>query len=126
MQTRNNYGPVALALYVLWVRASSAFAQEPCDDVQPESCVTCHDNAGAAHQAVYDELYQDGVITVTDMAYEYSAPNTHVVTFTMTKEGEPFDPADADRVRMYFVPYTGSAFQYEPAADRLALTGTLT
>jgi OmcA/MtrC family decaheme c-type cytochrome len=44
----------------------------------------------------------------------------------MLKEGEPFDPADADRVRMYFVPWTGTAFQYEPAADRLALTGTMT
>jgi len=57
------------------------------------------------------------------MAYEYTAPNTHIVTFTMKKDGVPFDPADADRVRMYFVPWTGTAFQYEPAADRLALTG---
>jgi OmcA/MtrC family decaheme c-type cytochrome len=60
------------------------------------------------------------------MAYEYTAPNTHTITFTMLKDGEPFDPADADRVRMYFVPWTGMAFQYEPAADRLALTGTMT
>ncbi|MGB2863463.1 MAG: hypothetical protein WBC05_09080, partial [Sedimentisphaerales bacterium] len=105
---------------------SSVFAQEPCADVQPESCVICHSGAGADHQASYDELYQDGVITVTDMAYEYTAPSTHTITFTMMKDGEPFDPADADRVRMYFVPYTGTAFQYEPAADRLALTGTMT
>ncbi|MBA7469733.1 hypothetical protein ES707_05006 [subsurface metagenome] len=62
-------------------------------------------------------------ITITDMAYEYTAPSTHVVTFTLLKDGEPFDPADADRVRMYFVPWTGTAFQYEPAGDRLALTG---
>jgi len=60
------------------------------------------------------------------MAYEYTAPDTHTVTFTLLKDGEPFDPADADRVRMYFVPWTGTAFQYEPAADRLALTGTMT
>ncbi|MFC2039951.1 hypothetical protein ACFLTW_02090, partial [Chloroflexota bacterium] len=60
------------------------------------------------------------------MAYRYRAPNTHIITFTMTKDGEPFDPADAGRVRMYFVPYTGTAFQYEPAADRLALTGDFT
>jgi OmcA/MtrC family decaheme c-type cytochrome len=60
------------------------------------------------------------------MAYEYTAPNTHIVTFTMLKDGEPFDPADADRVRMYYVPWTGSAFQFEPADDRLALTGTMT
>ncbi|MEE9458807.1 MAG: hypothetical protein V3V84_03485 [Candidatus Bathyarchaeia archaeon] len=93
---------------------------------QPESCATCHDGAGDEHQASYDLLYQDGVITITEMAYEYTAPNTHTITFTMLKDGEPFDPADADRVRMYFVPYTGTAFQYEPAADRLAVYGTFT
>jgi OmcA/MtrC family decaheme c-type cytochrome len=71
-------------------------------------------------------LNQVGVITVTDMAYKFTSPNKHIITFTMLKDGEPFDPADADRVRMYFVPWTGSAFQYEPAADRLALTGTMT
>ena len=114
------------ALAVLLVGTSSVFAQEPCADVQPESCVICHSGAGAAHQASYDELNQDGVITVTDMAYKYTAPSTHTITFTMMKDGEPFDPADADRVRMYFVPWTGTAFQYEPAADRLALTGTMT
>ena len=93
---------------------------------EPESCVTCHGEAGAEHQDAYDELNQVGVITVTDMAYDYSAPNTHTVTFTLLKDGEPFDPADADRIRMYFVPWTGTAFQYEPAADRLALTGDMT
>jgi OmcA/MtrC family decaheme c-type cytochrome len=71
-------------------------------------------------------LYQDGVITITDIAYEYSAPSTHIVTFTMLKDGEPFDPAEADRVRMYFVPYTGSAFQFEPASGRLRVDGTMT
>ncbi len=60
------------------------------------------------------------------MVYEYTAPSTHVVTFTLLKDGVPFDPADADRIRMYFVPWTGSAFQFEPAGDRLALTGTMT
>jgi OmcA/MtrC family decaheme c-type cytochrome len=93
---------------------------------EPESCVICHEGAGADHQDTYDELYQDGVITVTDMAYEYTAPSTHVVTFTLLKDGEPFDPADADRVRMYFVPWTGTAFQFEPVGDRTALTGTMT
>ncbi len=93
---------------------------------EPESCAVCHEGAGATHQASYDELYQDGVITVSDMAYEYTAPNTHVVTFTLLKDGEPFDPADADRVRMYFVPYIGTAFQFEPVGDRLRVDGTMT
>ncbi|NIN99661.1 MAG: hypothetical protein GTN93_31435, partial [Anaerolineae bacterium] len=71
-------------------------------------------------------MNQVGVITVTDMAYEYTAPSTHTITFTLLKSGEPFDPADADRIRMYFVPWTGTAFQFEPAIRRLALTGTMT
>ena len=89
----------------------------------PESCVVCHEGAGAEHQASYDELNQVGVITVEDLVYEYVAPSTHVITFVMEMNDEPFDPADADRVRMYFVPWTGTAFQYEPADDRMALTG---
>lgn len=93
---------------------------------EPESCVVCHDGAGADHQASYDELNQDGVITVTDMDYKYSSPNKHTITFTLLKDGVPFDPADADRVRMYFVPWTGTAFQFEPVANRLALTGDMT
>jgi len=40
---------------------------------EPESCATCHDGAGADHQASYDELNQDS-ITVTDMAYDYDSP----------------------------------------------------
>ena len=119
MQRQRNF--MAVALVVLLVGTSSVFAQ-----VEPESCVVCHEDAGATHQASYDELYQDGVITVTDLAYEYSAPSTHIITFTMAKDGKPFDPADADRVRMYFVPYTGTAFQFEPAGDRLRLDGKIT
>ncbi len=77
------------------------------------------------HQASYDELYQDSIV-VSDMAYEYTAPSTHTVTFTMTKDGEPFDGTDVDSLGLYFVPWTGSAFQFEPAAGRLGLTGAIT
>jgi OmcA/MtrC family decaheme c-type cytochrome len=98
----------------------------PTDAVQPESCATCHSEAGDKHQASYDELYQDGVITVTDLAYEYSSPDTHTVTFKMNKDGAPFDANDADSVGIYFAPYTGTAFQFEPAAERLNLKGDLT
>ena len=40
---------------------------------QPEFCAVCHSEAGAEHQASYDELYQGGVITVTDLAYSFSS-----------------------------------------------------
>ncbi len=96
------------------------------DGVQPESCVTCHKDAGAEHQASYDEFYQDGVIQVTDLAYSYSAPDTSIVTFNMTKDGDPFNAAKADSLGIYFVPYADGKFQFEPAAERLSLKGDLT
>ncbi|NIQ76064.1 MAG: hypothetical protein GWN33_09190 [Gammaproteobacteria bacterium] len=96
------------------------------DPIPPESCMTCHGEVGAKHQASYDELYQDGVIQVTDLAYSFSAPDTTVVTFNMTKDGEPFDARKADSLGIYFAPYTGTKFQFEPAAGRLSLKGELT
>ncbi len=96
-------------------------------DVQPESCATCHKGAGAKHQASYDQLYQDGVIKVTDMAYSFSSsPDTHKVTFKMTKNGAPFDGTGADSLGIYFTPYTGTSFQFEPTAGRLSIKGKLT
>ena len=44
----------------------------------------------------------------------------------MTKDGAPFDVNDADSIGIYFAPYTGTAFQFEPAASRLTLKGELT
>ena len=93
---------------------------------EPEACAVCHSEAGADHQASYDELYQDGVIEVTDLAYSFSAPDTSTVTFNMTKDGAPFDASDADALSIYFAPYTGTGFQFEPAAERLSLLGDLT
>ncbi|HEY5670151.1 MAG TPA: hypothetical protein VIS10_09150 [Anaerolineales bacterium] len=94
--------------------------------VQPETCAICHKGAGDKHQASYDELYQDGVIQVTDLAYRFSAPDKSVVTFKMTKNGAPFNANDADSLGIYFTPYTGTNFQFEPAGERLSLKGEIT
>jgi len=61
------------------------------------------------------------------MAYAYAAPDTHIVTFNMTKNGAPFDINDADSKGIYFVPYTGTAFEFDPALEleRLSLTGEI-
>lgn len=95
------------------------------EGVQPESCATCHKNAGEKHQASYDQLYQDGVIQVTDLAYTFAPTGTHTVTFQMTKDGEPFDARKADSLAIYFAPWTGEKFQFEPAAERVSLKGDL-
>ncbi len=115
---------LVLALAILLVGTSSGFAQGPSANVPPESCVICHSKAGAAHQESYDDLYQDDVIKVTDLAYSFTAnPDTTKITFKMTRNGAPFDARDADALNINFVPYTGTSFE---AAVRLALKGTLT
>ncbi|MCL4296598.1 MAG: hypothetical protein KJ077_12755 [Anaerolineae bacterium] len=132
MQTKYIYllMGVALVLCLGFVAYQSApalaapLAQDPA--VPPESCATCHKDAGAKHQASYDELYQDGVIQVTDLAYSFAATGTHTVTFKMTKDGVPFDAGKADNLAIYFTPYAGGKFQFEPAAERLSLKGDLT
>lgn len=132
MQTKYIYllMGVALVLCLGFVAYQSApvmaapLAQDPA--VPPESCATCHKDAGAKHQASYDELYQDGVIQVTDLAYSFAATGTHTVTFKMTKDGVPFDASKADNLAIYFTPYAGGKFQFEPAAERLSLKGDLT
>ena len=90
-----------------------------------ESCTTCHSGAGDKHQASYDELYQDGVIQVTDLAYSFSGTDTSTVTFNMTKDGAPFDAREADALGIYFTPYADGKFQFDPPVERFSLAGDL-
>lgn len=105
--------------------ASVDATQMLADAIQPESCATCHGGVGTDHQARYDQLYQDGVIKVTDVAYAFSSSpkDTIKVSFKMTKNGVPFDGRDADSMGISFVPYTGKSFE---AKARLSLAGTVT
>jgi OmcA/MtrC family decaheme c-type cytochrome len=119
-------GALLLAVALIVGSKGPANAQEATEPIPPETCTICHPEAGAKHQASYDELYQDGVIQVTDLAYEFSSPDTHIVTFQMTKNGAPLDASTVESVGIYFVPYTGTAFEFEPALERLSLTGELT
>ncbi len=92
---------------------------------EPESCVTCHPEAGAKHQASYDEQYQDKVIQVTELKYSFAAPDQSTVSFKMTKNGLPFDAKSADSLAIYFVPFSKGKFQFDPPAARLSLKGAL-
>ncbi len=92
-----------------------------------ETCTICHKSTGATHQTYYDQLYQDGVLKVTDVKYAFTAnPDTTTITFNMTMNGQPFDPKKADNLSIYFVPYAQGKFQFEPVLDRLSLKGTIT
>jgi OmcA/MtrC family decaheme c-type cytochrome len=97
--------------------------QDGAASTPPETCVVCHNGAGDKHQASYDELYQDGVIKVTNVSYSFSAPNRTTVSFKLTKNGAPFNANDADSLGIQFVPFTGSSFE---AAARISLKGTTT
>ncbi|HEX9116875.1 MAG TPA: hypothetical protein VGA61_12470 [Anaerolineae bacterium] len=92
-----------------------------------ETCSVCHKDAGANHQASYNQLYQDGVIKVSDITYAFRpSPDTTTITFKLTMNGQPFDPAKADALNIYYVPYAKGKFQFDPAAERLSLKGKLT
>ncbi len=87
---------------------------------QPESCSVCHAGAGDKHQASYNELYQDGVIKVTNLAYAYAA-GTATLTFQMKKAGVNFDCTQADSLGSYYAAYDGTGFPSD-----LSLMGTKT
>ena len=118
-------GALLLGVALLAGLNGPAIAQDAPEPIPPETCTICHPEAGAKHQASYDELYQDGVIQVSDLAYSYSGDTT-TVTFTMTKNGAPFNAGEADSLAIYFAPYDGEKFQFEPAVERLSLMGDVT
>jgi len=100
-----------------------------------ESCAICHDDQnvrnGDAHQADYDQRFQDQVVVVTNMAYAYNpADNTHNVTFRLTKNGQPLPcteittGAPADSLSIGFAEYNPATRSFDPPApltSRLSL-----
>jgi len=91
---------------------------------QLESCGICHPEAGEKHQASYDELYQDGVIKVSDITYRFTPnPDTTIVSFKMTRNGAPINGASVNNLNIYFAAWTGTSFE---GAGRLSLKGKLT
>jgi OmcA/MtrC family decaheme c-type cytochrome len=111
--------------------------QDVTQAITAESCVICHNGItrrdGQTHQDLYDDLYQDNVVVVTNLAYAFNpADNTDVVTFNMTKAGADFDCREAnvspDALSIYFVEYDSAAnrFQFTPSRARLSIEGDLT
>jgi OmcA/MtrC family decaheme c-type cytochrome len=98
----------------------------------PESCTVCHGTAGDEHQASYDVLYQDNVIQVDNVAYQFVG-NNDVVTFNMkskkTGTALPFDCSKVQNLNIYFVQYDNNLnrFQFNPplppSLERLAIKG---
>ena len=98
--------------------------------VVPESCSICHNGNiardGFTHQESYNELYQDGVIVVTNLAYANDNVSD-IVTFNMTKAGQPFDCTELNSyqeppngtgssIGIYFVEYDDPTRSFNPPA----------
>ncbi len=97
--------------------------------IQFEACDGCHGETGSEHQKYYDMLYQDGVIKVSDVSYKFEPasgdqPDTTVVTFKMTKNGEPISGSSVENLNIYHTAYTGTGFEQKDGA-RLSLKGKL-
>ncbi|MBE0604147.1 MAG: hypothetical protein IH611_11070, partial [Deltaproteobacteria bacterium] len=90
--------------------------------IASESCATCHAGEGDAHQTAYDELYQDNVVQVTNVAYSNDG-TSDIVTFDLA--GPVEDCSQLANLNIYFVGYTGTGFDNDNGA-RVSLKGTLT
>jgi OmcA/MtrC family decaheme c-type cytochrome len=81
----------------------------------PEQCAVCHTGTtadaairdGAAHEADYEQYFQDGVIKIVtgSMAFSTNGVDTAMLTFQMTKNGQAFDCTQADVIGSYWAEY---------------------
>jgi OmcA/MtrC family decaheme c-type cytochrome len=107
--------------------AQTGTTQAAPPDPTVETCTLCHKDSGSTHQQYYDQLYQDGVVQVSNITYAFKPnPDTTTVTFKLLQDGQPLDPAKADNLSIYWVPFKNGKFQFDPPSDRLSLKGKIT
>ena len=94
--------------------------------LQVEQCVICHGETGTELHALYQELYQDGVILVSDVQVTVVDNDTVTTTFSMTKDGADFDCRDADTLGAYWIAYTDNNTFEMPNGARFTLAPTAT
>jgi len=124
------------AMSVLLVSTSGVFAQETCDEMQPESCVICHSGAGEKnHQAIYDQ-YTDGSAFTVTIDSVVSVPNADptkfdtTMTVTIKENGAPYlDVAGLPSLKQktfYAVQYNSATRQFINSKSFSASTATPT
>jgi OmcA/MtrC family decaheme c-type cytochrome len=139
MQKRTRLMAVVFALVVLLVGTSSVFAQVQfmhfqLADVQPESCVICHSEAGDDHQAIYDD-YADASsleLTVDSVTSVDNGDGTYTATmkFSIEKDGVAYIDVDGlptlEQKRFYGITYdsaTGKFYESIRFRNEVALGG---
>jgi OmcA/MtrC family decaheme c-type cytochrome len=97
--------------------------------LNPESCAVCHGGtqplaaSGSMHQAAYDELYQDGEMVISDMAFT-AAGTTAELKFKMTLKLAKFDCSTTRkdfRIGAYWAEYDTVTKTF-PSSQNLANT----
>ncbi len=101
-----------------------------------EACSVCHSGdaaiarTGPGHQADYDQLYQNGVIKVSNMSLTSNGVDTATLAFTLKKNGSALDckkTTDGFTIGSYYDPYSSATktFTY-PGPGLMALKTTNT
>ena len=114
--------------------------------VGPEVCVYCHNGDvarnGSTHQEEYDQLFQQDVIKVSNVAYSNDGADD-TVTFNMTKNGAAFDcttlnsanpDGSTNSLNIYYSQYTdtspsrrwGADLDGDGVGDRISLKDAVT
>jgi hypothetical protein len=134
MQKRTSFMAVVFALVVLLMGTSSVFAQVQVAAVQPESCVICHSEAGADHQAIYDD-YADASslgLTIDSVTSASNTDGTYTATmkFSIEKDGVAYIDVDGlptlEQKRFYGITYdsaTGKFYESIRFRNEVALGG---
>jgi OmcA/MtrC family decaheme c-type cytochrome len=113
-----------------------AASVEPDDaaSVEPESCVTCHSNAAAEHQEVYDAYLDESTLdlTIVGVSSSDNGDGTYdaTTTFTITQNGAAYVDADEldtlNQKRIYAVTYDSGINEFITAERFESITATAT
>lgn len=110
----------------------TAAAMTQAATVGGEACATCHSGdasiarSGPGHQADYNQLYQNGVIKVSNLALVSNGTDSTTVTFTLKKNGVPLDctkTTDRFTLGAYYDTYNAATGKFT-AVTPLSLVGT--
>jgi len=133
MQTQKQVLAVTCGLVVLVLGTSSVFAQAPCDQARPESCVTCHSGVGEEkHQEIYD-AYADAStlkLTIDDVSSVDNGDGTFAstLTFSVEQDGIAYlNEKDLEQLRFGWSSYDGATGEFPKGGyfnDVIAKTAT--
>ena len=94
--------------------------------LNPEACALCHNNVsyrgGAGHQADFDQLYQNGVIKVTNVNFSTNGVDTTTLTFILQNTATA-TPVDCTKTSAQGFTIGGYYDPYDAATNRFVYPG---